>query len=89
MAWLARLAASEGRRRLKPSWPRGACWPKEDHLRGEPAAEGIMLLGVLLPLSPSLHHAYMQHHKLISQTGCCRYEQAVGHIAAIVGLCVS
>lgn len=30
------------------------CWPKEDHLRGEAAAEGSMLEGVLDPLSASL-----------------------------------
>lgn len=60
-AWLARLAASEGRR----MWPaaarqwgssrmQGGCCPKEDHLRGEAAAEGRVLEGVLDPLSASL-----------------------------------
>ena len=60
-AWPARLAASEGRRR----WPRvmqlgssrmqGGCCPKEDQRRGEAAADGCMLEGVLDPLSASLH----------------------------------
>lgn len=60
-AWPARLAASEGRR----MWPEAVmhcgssrmqdgCCPKEDHLRGEAAAEGNVLEGVLDPLSASL-----------------------------------